>query len=126
METPVQEIRLGDMILARCVIRRAKELLSPMLSYLVEHTPETNFYSHDDGFELWEVAFESPDTYDRLIIRDKAMWVHIHGAKEVVVLAKYNCFNDITTLTTDMLMSPSEDVKNHFTQQNTKYSHRKE
>ena len=126
METPVQEICLDDMILARCIIRKVKELLSPMLPYLLENTPETNFYSHDNGFELWEVAFESPDTCDRLIIRDKAMWVNIHEVKEVVVLAQYNCFNDIKTLTADMLMSPSEDIKNHFAQQNTKYSSRKE
>ena len=81
MDNAVSEIRLGDIILSRQVIRKAKELLSPMLEYLMDSTPETNFYAHDDGFELQEVAFENSDNCDRLVIRDKAMWIQI-GAVE--------------------------------------------
>lgn len=119
MENSMGEIRIGDIILSRQIVKKAKELLSPTLKYLMDNTPETNFYAHDDGFELQEVGFENPDNYDRLIIRNKAMWVHLAEKNEVVLLAQYDCFNTMVALSSEDIMDITEEAKEYFVKRNT-------
>lgn len=121
MDNAVSEIRLGDIILSRQVIRTAKELLSPMLEYLMDSTPETNFYAHDDGFELHEVAFENPDNCDRLIIRDKAMWIQIGAVEQAIPLAQYDSFKNMIGLTPDKMMKLTEEEKTHLERKNSEF-----
>ena len=121
MDNAVSELRLGDIILSRQVIRKAKELLASMLEYLMDSTPETNFYAHDDGFELQEVAFENPDNCDRLIIRDKAMWIQIGAVEQVIPLAQYDSFKNMIGLTPDKIMKLTEEEKTHLERRNSEF-----
>lgn len=121
MDNVVSEIRLGDIILSRQVIRKAKELLSPMLEYLMDSTPETSFYAHDDGFELQEVAFENPDNCDRLIMRDKAMWMQIGAVEQAIPLARYDSFKNMIGLTSDNMMKLTEEEKTYFERRSSEF-----
>ena len=121
MKVKVNKVNLDDIALSRKIAYKMAKILKPRFDYIVDHSPEANFFVDNNGMRLLGITFESLDYEDAIRVDEEYVMLELNNGMHQVLFEHDGFYDLLENINSEDMYDIEPEIQEYLASQREYY-----